>query len=289
MLCVTPSTRPHWQVWLLGLVLCSGCAAGPFFSPRPPRIIPVEVSYLPYLVKGKRPAFPPISVLVLRPVDKRAPYPMKKGDMLPPAQDHIAILGIWGLNSQEGVIKVNSSQLGAQRRMKAGISQEPDIARAIFTLPGLPNIVQNAIALHFQEAGIPAQMADFSSPHHPAASTMQAHYAVGCTIEKFSLVSLERHTEVVVENPLGAHFIYVPIRGPTRAEVSLALTFYRWPAGEIVWEGVVSDAVDDPPVGEHDFLYASPGEALSMALSRAVGSLLLGEHLQQVLLAPQIS
>lgn len=289
MLCVPPCIRLHWQVWLLGLVLCSGCAASPLFSLRPPRIIPVEVNYLPYLVKGKRPAFPPTNVLVLRPVDKRAPYPMKKGDVLPASQDHIAILGIWGLNSQEGAIKVNSSQLGAQRRMKAGISKEPDIARAIFTLPGLPNLVQNAIATHLQEAGIPAQAVDFSSPHHPAASTMQAHYAVGCTIEEFSLVSLERHTEVVVENPLSPHLIYVPIRGPTRAEVSLALTFYRWPSGEIVWEGVVSDAVDDPPLGEHDFLYASPGEVLSIALSRAVGSLLIGERLQQVLLTPQIS
>ncbi|MEW6298207.1 MAG: hypothetical protein AB1671_10760 [Thermodesulfobacteriota bacterium] len=281
--------RLRCHIWLLGFVLCGGCGVGPFFAPRPPRIIPVEVTYLPYLVKGKRPAFPPTTVLVLRPVDKRAPYPMKKGDVLPASQDNIAILGIWGLNSREGVIRVNSSQLGAQRRMKAGISQEPDIARAIFTLPGLPNLVQNAIVTHFREAGIPAQTVDFSSPHHPAAGAVQAHYAVGCTIEEFSLVSLERHAEVVVENPLNPHLIYVPIRGPTRAEVSLALTLYRWPSGEVVWEGVVSEAVDDPPLGEHDFLYASPGEVMSMALSRAVGSLLIGERLQQVLLTPRVS
>lgn len=280
---------PHRPVWLLALLLSSGCAAGPFFAPRPPRIIPVEVTYLPHLVKGKRPVFPPTSVLVLRPVDQRAPYPMRKGQVLPASQDHIAILGIWGLNSQEGAIKVNSSQLGAQRRMKAGITKEPDIARAIFTLPGHLNIVQHALATHFQEVGIPARMVDFSSPHHPSTRTISAQYAIGCTIEEFSLVSLERHAEVVVENPLNAHLIYIPIRGPTRAEVSLALTLYRWPSGEVVWEGRTGDVVDDPPLGEHEFLYATPGEVLSMALSRAVGNLSLHESLQQVLLTTQAS
>ncbi|MCS6924975.1 MAG: hypothetical protein NZ578_03630 [Candidatus Binatia bacterium] len=284
-----PCVQPYWSVWFFMLVLCSGCATGSFFASRPPRIIPVEVTYLPYLVKGKRPVFPPTSVLVLRPVDQRAPYPMKKGNVLPASQDHIAILGIWGLNSEEGVIKVNSSQLGAQRRMKAGIAKDPDIARAIFTLPGLPNVVQHALATHLQEAGIPARMVDFSSPHDPAVRSLQAHYTLGCTIEEFSLVSLERHTEVAVETPFNTHFIYVPIRGPTRAEVSLALTLYRWPSGEVVWEGRTSDVVDDPPLGEHEFLYASPGEVLSMALSRAVGTLSLHESLQQVLLTARAS
>ena len=289
MLRARQKTRQTWQAWLLGLVLCTGCGASSFFSPRPPRIIQVEVNYLPYLVKGNRPAFPPVRVLVLRPIDNRDPYPMRKGDLLPASQDHIAILGIWGLNFEEGAIKVNSSQLGAQRRMKAGISKEPDVARGIFTLPGLSIIVQDAIVTHFHEAGLPAQQVNFASPGDPGARNEQAHYAVGCTIEEFSLVSLERHTEVVVENPLNHHILYLPIRGPTRAHVALALTLYRWPSGEVLWEGTVTEAVDDPPLGEHDFLYATPGEVMSMALSRAVGSLLISQALQQVFLTTQTS
>jgi hypothetical protein len=289
MLRARQNIRLTWQVWLLGLVLCAGCGARSFFSPSPPRIIPVEVNYLPYLVKGDRPAFPQARVLVLRPIDNRDPYPMRKGDLLPASQDNIAILGIWGLSSQEGAIKVNSSQLGAQRRMKAGISNEPDVARGIFTLPGLPLVVQDAIVTHFHEAGFPAQKASFASPGDPGARNEQAHYAVGCTIEEFSLVSLERHTEVVVENPLNQHILYLPIRGPTRAHVTLALTLYRWPSGEVLWEGTVTDSVDDPPLGEHDFLYATPGEVMSMALSRAVGSLLISQALQEVLLTKQTS
>jgi hypothetical protein len=277
------------QIWMFGFILCAGCGVGTLFSPRPPRIIPVEVNYFPYFVKGQRPSLPPAQVLVLRPVDEREPYPMRKGALLPPSQDHIALLGIWGLSSEEGVVKVNSTQLGAQRRMEAGITNEPDRARGIYALPGLPNIVQDALVMHLREVGLPAQEVHFSSPKDPAASNEQAHYAVGCAIKEFSLVSLERHTEVLVDHPLNAHFIYIPIRGPTRADVSLALTLYRWPSGEVLWEGTVSDSVDDPPLGEHDFLYGSPGEVMSIALTRAVGSLLIAQELQQVLLTTQSS
>jgi hypothetical protein len=255
--------------------------------------MPVTVSYLPYLMKGDRPQFPPAPVLVLLPVDKRDPYPAHKG-ALPASQDNTAILGIWGMNSEEGLVHISPSPdrypeishtLGAQRRMKAGITKNPDIPRGIFTLTDLPHMVQDALASYLQEAGLPAQKVHFSSPGEPAADSEAAQYALGCTIEQFSLVSLERSQEVpVFSPPFSYHIIHRPILGPTRAEVTLALTLYRWPAGEILWEGKVADSVDDPPLEEHEFLYPTPGDVLSMAVSRAVGSILVNQELQDALL-----
>ncbi len=291
----TGQTVRGWKqaVWVAGLILCIGCGLGSLAKPPLPRLIQVAVNYLPYLVKGGRPQFPPARVLVLLPVDKRDPYPAQKG-ALPPSQDNIAILGIWGMNSQEGLVRISPSPerypqipqtLGAQRRMKAGITKNPDIPRGIFTLTDLPHIVQDALESHFQEAGFPLQKVSFAFPGEPGADSEPAQYALGCTIEQFSLVSLERTQEIPVDTlPPFYHIIHRPILGPTRADVVLALTLYRWPSGEILWEGKVADSVDDPPQGESEFLYSTPGEVMSMALSRAVGSILVTQSLQDVLL-----
>jgi hypothetical protein len=276
----------HWTqaMWVVGLVLWSGCGFGSFLTVRPPRIIPIVVNYLPNLVKGTRPPFPSARVLVLLPVDKREAYPVKLGGTLPASQDNTAILGIWGINSKEGVIRVNSSRLGAQRRMKAGIPQNPDMPVGIFTLTNLEQLIQDAIEDHFHEAGLPVQKVNFTVPGEPGAVIEPAHYAVGCAIEEFSLVSLLRYNEVEILSPLHPHTVDVPIRGPTRANIALTLTLYRWPSSEVLWEGKVADSVDDPPQGESEFLYGTPGEVMSMALSRAVGSILVTQSLQDVLL-----
>jgi len=279
-------TSKRWQhaLWIVGLVLWTGCSLDKVLTVPPPQVIPVGVNYLPNLVKGARPAFPPAQVLILRPVDKREAYPVKYGEALPAAQDNAALLGIWGLNSQEGAVLVNSSRLGAQRRMKAGVKADPDMPRGIFTLTDLDHLVQDAIESHFQEAGLPVRKVDFSSPPEPGAAAEPAHYALGCVIEEFSLVSLLRYNEVEIFSALHPHLIEVPIRGPTRADVALTLALYQWPSGEVLWEGKVADSVDDPPLGESEFLYHAPGEVMSMALSRAVGSILVTQSLQDILL-----
>lgn len=282
---VSQTAKRGGRMWLLGLVLCAGCGLGSLLTPRPPRLIHVDITYLPYLVKGARPPFPPASVVVLLPRDKRTPYPTKEG-ALPVSEDHTAILGIWGVNSEEGIVRVNSYRLGAQRRMKAGITHDPDIPRGIFTLTRLTHTVQDALASHFREAGFPVQTVEVSTLSELSMAEETARYVLGCVIEEFSLVSLLRYNEVQIYTPLHAHTIDIPIRGPTRANVSLALTLYRWPSGEVLWTGRVADSVDDPPLGESDFLYSIPGEVLSMALSRAVGSILTTQSLQDILLAP---
>jgi hypothetical protein len=279
-------TSRRWKraLWIVGLVFWTGCSFDQVLTVPPPQVIPVGVNYLPNLVKGARPAFPPAQVLILLPVDKREAYPVKYGEALPAAQDNAAVLGIWGLNSKEGAVLVNSSRLGAQRRMKAGVKEDPDMPRGIFTLTDLDHLVQDALESHFQEAGFPVRKVDFSSLQEPGAATEPAHYALGCVIEEFSLISLLRYNEVEIFSPLHPHAIEVPIRGPTRADVAFTLVLYRWPSGAVLWEGKVADSVDDPPLGESEFLYHTPGEVLSMALSRAVGSILVSQSLQDVLM-----
>jgi len=269
---------------LLMLILWTGCAPGLLTKPRPPRFIQVAVQYLPSLGHGSRPQFPPTPVLVLLPDDQRTPYPVHKGQVLPVLQDNTAILGIWGINAKEGVVRINSDDLGAQRRMKAGISQMPDVPRGIFATKGLSRLVQDAIENHLHEGGFPVRKVDFSFPHEAQANREPAQYAVGCRIERFLLVSLERHYEKLIYTPLHAHTVAIPIRGPTQAEVILTITLYKWPSGEVLWTGKVAHLVDDPPRKESEFLYASPGEVVSVAFSRAVGNILVTESLQEVLL-----
>src|SRR5947208_16668123 len=129
------TTRRWRRACLLGLALCAGCGLSSLMTVHPPRLIQVAVNYLPYLVKGDRPQFPPAQVLVLRPVDKRDPYPVQKG-ALPASEDDTAVVGIWGMNSQEGVVVVNSLRLGAQSRMKAGGANNHDIGRGSFSPTG---------------------------------------------------------------------------------------------------------------------------------------------------------
>jgi len=266
------------------LILWTGCSPGLLTKPRPPRFIRVAVQYSPSLAKGSHPQFPPAPVVVLLPNDQRAPYPVRKGQVLPVSQDNAAILGIWGINAKEGTIRINSDDLGAQRRMKAGISQIPDVPRGIFITTGLSRLVQDAIENHLREGGFPVRKVDFSFPHESAVNEEPAQYAVGCTIERFSLISLERHYEKLVYTPLHAHPVAIPVRGPTQAEVILTITFYRWPSSEVLWKGKVAHVVDDPPLRENEFLYANPGEVMSTAFSRAVGSILITQSLQEVLL-----
>ena len=269
---------------LLVLVFCSGCIS---FA-HPPRLLPVSVQYLPHLVKTGRPPLPPARILVLQPLDNRAPYPVWKGS-LPATQDNVAILGIWGTNSKEGAVIINSPRLGAQRYMVAGVKQNPDRPRGIYTMTGLPQLVQEALASHFQETGFTAHKMSFSIPQARGATTDPAQYAVGCEIEKFTLVSLERHHEMQIDLPTGSHTTHIPVRGPTRADVSLKVTLYHWPSGDILWENSIAAAVDDPPLKERDFLYATPGEVASMALSRTVGSILVSQELQDAIAGRQVA
>jgi hypothetical protein len=143
--------------------------------------------------------------------------------------------------------------------------------------------VQQTLVEHFRKAGLVVEKSRMAVLDTTAQARDVPHYAVHCVIREFSLVSLERHKEVRVHLPFGSHVNYLPIRGPTRAVVSLSITFAHWPSGDVLWEGGVSDWADDPPLGKYEFVHTTPDEVLNVALSRAVSYLLVSQNLRDLL------
>ncbi len=159
----------HQHLGLLFLALyLVGCSLN--LSPPPPDTHTLAVSYLPGLVKGRKPTFPPARVLVLLPVDKR-PSLKIRDSTLPITGDGGEIVGIHGLNSRDGTVSIAPQDaegrnmvpaLGVLRTMDSGMRYPPDIPQAVYTLPGLPEVVQGTIATHFCEAGFYVEAVPFS-------------------------------------------------------------------------------------------------------------------------------
>jgi hypothetical protein len=141
----------------------------------------------------------------------------------------------------------------------------------------LEETVQKAIAAHLSEVRLQVTGVPFSHPQDrlPEAA-MQADYALGCAIEEFMLLSLFYYVQTRESG-------FFPVLGPTWAQVELTFTLYRWPSGEQLWEGKVGESLTDPVPGDDTHLYGTMGEALSVALSRAVGSFLITQAVQDIL------
>lgn len=234
------------SVGLLIVLLAASCSPtqGTLFLLPEPRPILVQVNFLPFLVKDRRPRFPSARI--------------------------------------EGPVQVNSSRLGAQRKMRQGIPYPPDVPLGIFLLPDLPRLVQNTLAEHFTQAGFTVLKVPSPQAEAIASHVEPPHYVLASEIKTFSLLALERYREVEVNAHVSSHTISVPVRGPARAEVTLALQLLEWPAGPVVWQGEVSDTVHDPPLEDSVFLYGTPGDIMTMAMSHAVGSILVTQSLQDV-------
>ncbi len=238
----------------------------------------LEVAYLPSLVKGI-PRFPPQRVLVLLPQDKRKAL-LTKGGRIPPVaqrelprqgalvEENLYLVGFLGTSSKGSLFMGRPSRLFA-----------PDRPRLVFYMADLKGSVQKALVEHLREANLQAVAVSFTMPSGlPAGTPIQAHFALGSSIEEFSLASLLYYVEA---RPSGRFY---PFLGPTRAKVVLALTLYRWPSGELLWRGKVAESLADPPAGDDVHLYGSMGEVMSVALSRAVGSFLITEEVRDLLL-----
>ena len=253
---------------------------------RPPKVQPVTATFEPDLTDNQTPVFPPVRLLVLRPVDQR-PQPEvneARGGELPETGGDSDIIGFLGISSEEGHIRIAPEDeipdLGVRREMDSGMPHAPDIPRKVFTFQGLTTTVQEALTMHFRNAGIPAKPVSFSEQQ----STLGATYALSCTVEDFSLFSLRRYQQVRRRTIGGSFLRDVPIRGPTRAAVSLKLALHHLPSGEIVWQESVWDIIHDPPQGESQHRFQEADALLTIALSRAVGSVLASNSLQAVLL-----
>jgi hypothetical protein len=151
------------------------------------------------------------------------------------------------------------------------------VPRLFFYIGNLEETVQRALAAHLSEVSLQVTTVPFSYPQdRPRVPEITADYALGCTIEVFSLLSLLYYTQ-------GWRADFFPVLGPTWVEVELALTLYRWPSGQPLWYGRVKEGLTDPEPGGDIHIYGSMGEAMSVGLSRAVGHLLTTPSVQDLL------
>ena len=290
----------HFYSWLLLGALfvggMAGCGSGTTLTDtwltelsrrvsRPPKVHPVGVGYIPRLTRRQPPLLPPLYVLVLRPLDRRSSLHIHetRQTTIPLPDDPSVLIGFSGLNFEEGQVTIAPAgsvpDLGTLRHMDAGMPHLPDIPKTFFTLARLPETVQYALTLHFREAGIETEMLPFPFPEPLSADNRRATYALGCTIDEFSLFSLRRYQQVRV----GSRRLALPVRGPTRAGVSLSLSLYQLPSGRVVWQERVWDVIHDPPRGGTQHRYRTADDTLTLALSRAVGRILSIPNFQAAL------
>ena len=240
------------------------------------------------MTRRRPPLLPPLYVIVLRPLDRRSSVRIHetRQKTIPLPDNPSALIGFSGLNFEEGQVTIapvgSVPDLGTLHHMDAGMPHLPDIPKTFFTLARLPETVQYALTLHFREAGIETEMLPFPLPEPLSADNQRATYALGCTIDEFSLFSLRRYQQVRV----GLRRLELPVRGPTRAGVSLTLSLYQLPSGRIVWQERVWDVIHDPPRGGTQHRYRTADDTLTLALSRTVGRILSSPKFQAALRLP---
>jgi hypothetical protein len=272
------------------MLLLTVCLVSHNLACGPPRTLyrPLTVTYLPHLVKGLPEHVPSRRILVLRPVDQRPSLVVRKGTLpqvargadiaaaRPPAPAETVgpdttypVVGFRGLNSRGSLFIHNPARFFP-----------PDLPRLLFYMRDLEETVQKALAAHLGEIKLQATSVSFSYPwDRPLTEELQADYALGCVIEEFVLLSL-----VYFVQERGYDFF--PALGPTWARVNLRLTLYRWPTGEQLWDGQMSETLTDPVAGDSTHIYGTMGDAISVAFSRAVGNLLATQAVQDVLFRP---
>ena len=273
----------------LSLALVAGCS--PDLLQRPARVHHVTVDYEPLLARKPPQPLPPVRLVVLRPVDKRPGLSIDpvRGQSPPLIGGEGALIGFHGLYSQDGHVTIGPPgerpDLGVRRRMDAGMQHPPDIPKIFFTFDRLPTTVQTALATYFRTAGIQVTSVASTLPGQQTLGEQAGgvQYALGCTIEEFSLLSLRRYQQFRPQIPFSSRLRSFPVRGPTRATVSLTLTLYHLPSDEVVWQENVWDITHDPPRGESRHRYGTVEETLSVALSHTVESVLATPGLQAVL------
>ena len=260
------------------------------------RYTPLRITYFPHLVKGQPRDLPARRLIVLLPVDTRPNLTVQGGTLATQAtgKDIVAAQLSKRKVPPDGITPEAAYPvigfLGTSSRGNIFLSQPdefvpPDQPQLLFYTTPLQQTVQSALAMHIQEVGLPVQTVPFTSPrphHHMPQATIQpeaikADYALGCEITDFTLRSLLYRVDG------GMHGDVHKVLGPSWAEVKLVLALYRWPSGEKVWEGHIGEQLSDPEPGEVMPLYGSMGEVLGMALSRAVGSFLITQAVQDIL------
>ncbi len=292
------SYTPHtcWSLFGFSLVLIGLSLGSLACSAFGMRYAPLRITYFPHLVKGQPRHLPARRLIVLLPVDTRPNLSVQDGIVATQANGRdIAAAQLSRRRMPPGGITPEAAYpvigfLGTSSRGTIYLRQPdtfvpPDQPQLLFYTTPLQPIVQSALAMHIQEVGLPVRTVPFTSPSRQPKiphdtiqpEAIHADYALGCQIEDFSLRSLLYRVDG------GMHGNVHTVHGPSWAEVRLGLTLYRWPSGEKVWEGHIAEQLADPEPGEVMPLYGSMGEVLGMALSRAVGSFLITQAVQDIL------
>lgn len=238
-------------------VILAGCATTvqQQIAKMPPTSVQ-ELSYYPFQVKGYQNSYPHKSILVLMPVDARD-FKDAVG------QSHKPLAG----NPATGVI------LGPNGAAVQRIYSQP-----------LPPLVQEAIVKSAEEAGLAAR---------PSHATLDA--ALKEVGEDYILTSkitgcwAKKHTGTYPGSGGSQSPVWF-----TTADVSLDVTIYKPPFDVPFWQGVSSDTYNDPPAdngsgrGDEIPIYATPGQVLSVALTRAVAGIFKREALHSLMLQDTI-
>jgi hypothetical protein len=274
--------------WFFCLLIT--CVIGCSLACAPPRLSyrPLTITYLPGLVKGIPEHFPLHRILVLLPVDKRRGLAVHDGEIPPLVsgadiargrrpgqimrsetllpQKFYPVIGFHGTSSH-----------GSHFIRPPSRFTPPDVPHLFYYLGNLEETVQKALAAHLSEVNLQVATVPFSHlQDRPRALEITADYALACTIEEFSSLSLLYYAQSWRSD-------FVAVLGPTWVEVDLVLTLYRWPSGQHLWEGRVRERLIDPEPGGDIHIYGSMGETMSVALSRAVGNLLVTPSVQDIL------
>ena len=294
--CKSKTLHRCWSQFGLSLVLIGISLGSLACSAFGIRYAPLRVTYFPHLVKGQPRDLPARRLIVLLPVDTRPNLSVQDGTLATRASGKdIVAAQLSRRKVPSGAITPEAAYpvigfLGTSSQGNIYLSQPdefvpPDQPQLLFYTTPLQDIVQSALAMHIQEVGLPVRTVPFTSPsrrHQIPPDTIQpqaiqADYALGCEIEDFTVRRLLYRVDG------GMHGDVHKVLGPSWAEVRLGLTLYRWPSGQKVWEGHIGEQLLDPGPGEVMPMYGSMGEVLGMALSRAVGSFLITQAVQDIL------
>jgi hypothetical protein len=197
-----------------------------------------KLEYYPYQVKGYQSTFPRRTVLVLVPTDDR------------------------DFSSESAS---NHAPLDGRPAIGVVIGQDGNVRQRLYADP-LGPIVQKAIAGAAQEAGMTAEVADYSD--YTPDKAKNDDYVIATIIKRCWVT--KRHG---ADNRYGAVW-------STAADFVIDVIVFKPPFKIPFWQGALQSTYNDPPVGSFGLgpedeagIYDEPGEVLSVAMTRGVAGI----------------
>ncbi len=236
------------------MLAIAGCATLGIEPGPPLALTQVEhLEYFPYQVKGYQRSYPPRSITVLVPLDQREFVDADTPDHAP--EDGKPAIGV---------------VLGRSGGVLQRLYNDP-----------LPELTQRAIGQSAQEAGMVPFLGRGSTYDGKPINT---DYVLASKITRGWVVKRR-----------GANGRNGPLWS-TSADFALTIVVYKPPFTVPFWQGTTSSTFNDPPVGSFGLgpedeagIYDSPGEVLSVALTRAVAGIFQHDDFRTLVRQDQIN